>query len=219
MEFDVKLTADGVPILMHDDRLGRTTDGKGKVALATYEDIRTLDAGSWFGPDFAGERVPTLRATLELCIELGLGINVELKPCPTREEETARIALITLAESWPGHLSLPPPLISSFDRTALAAAQTFAPKLPRGCLVTRVPGAWEVEVQRYDCSTLNVSKRWIRKKHVEAARAAGVPILVYTVNDPLRARELWKVGVTSIFTDRVDLMVDALQAGEAESNR
>ena len=54
VEFDVKLTADGVPILMHDDSLGRTTDGKGKVALKTLEEIQTLDAGSWFAPEFAG---------------------------------------------------------------------------------------------------------------------------------------------------------------------
>jgi len=105
VEFDVKLTSDGIPILMHDDRLGRTTNGKGKVALASLKDIQALDAGSWFAPEFAGERVPTLRATLELCIELGLGINVELKPCPGREQETAEIALQTLVDAWPGHLN------------------------------------------------------------------------------------------------------------------
>ena len=210
VEFDVKLTADDIPILMHDERLDRTTDGKGKVALATYDEIRALDAGSWFAPDFAGERVPTLRATLELCIELGLGMNVELKPCPGREEETARIALGMLDEAWPNRLNLPPPLISSFDETALAAARTMAPDRPRGCLVTRVPLAWQTRMERFGCTTLNVSNRWIRKKHVEAARRAGVPVLVYTVNDPDRALALLEMGVTSIFTDRVDLMTEAL---------
>lgn len=196
---------------MHDDKLGRTTDGKGKVALKTYEEIRELDAGSWFAPEFAGERVPTLRATLELCIELGLGINVELKPCPTREEETARVALSTLAEAWPDNLNLPPPLISSFEAKALAAAQIFAPERPRGCLVKRVPSGWRTTFEKFGCSTLNVSNRWIRKKHIDAAKALGVPVLVYTVNEPKRALSLWEAGVTSIFTDRVDLMVAALQ--------
>ena len=209
VEFDVKLTADNVPILMHDDRLGRTTNGKGKVADKTLSEIQALDAGGWFAPDFAGERIPTLRATLELCIELGLGVNVELKPCPGREEETAKLALRMLEEAWPGQLNLPPPLISSFDEKALQAASTLAPEFLRGCLVTRVPGPWETRLRKYDCSTLNVSNRWIRKKHVEAATAAGVPVLVYTVNDPERALALWEAGVTSIFTDRVDLMVEA----------
>jgi len=209
VEFDVKLTSDGIPILMHDDRLGRTTNGKGKVALASLKDIQALDAGSWFAPEFAGERVPTLRATLELCIELGLGINVELKPCPGREQETAEIALQTLVDAWPGHLNLPPPLISSFDKKALAAAYAISPNLPRGCLVTRVPMAWQARMEQFACSTLNVSNRWIRQKHVDAAKAENIPVLVYTVNDPARAMTLWKMGVTSIFTDRVDLMTSA----------
>jgi glycerophosphoryl diester phosphodiesterase len=211
VEFDVKLTADAIPILMHDDKLGRTTDGRGKAAEASLEDIQALDAGAWFAPEFAGERVPTLRATLELCIELGLGINVELKPCPDREEETTKIALGTLADAWPDHLNLPPPLISSFDRKALASAAALAPTLPRGCLVTRVAGTWRTKMEEFACSTLNVSNRWIRKKHIDATKALGVPVLVYTVNEPKRALSLWEAGVTSIFTDRVDLMVAALQ--------
>ncbi len=210
VEFDVKLTADDVPILMHDERLGRTTNGKGKVALAIYDEVRELDAGSWFSSEFAGERVPTLRATLELCIELGLGMNVELKPCPGREEKTAEIALRLLDDAWPDRLNLPPPLISSFDEKALAAAAGMAPERPRGCLVTRVPSAWQARMERFGCTTLNVSNRWIKERHVEAARRAGVPVLVYTVNDPGRALALLEMGVTSIFTDRVDLMTEAL---------
>ena len=219
VEFDVKLTADGVPILMHDDRLGRTTDGRGKVALKTYREIEALDAGAWFAPEFAGERVPTLRAALELCIELGLGINVELKPCPGREEETAKVALHVLDDAWPDNLNLPRPLISSFERRALAAAASLAPDLPRGCLMTRVSGRWGATLRDYGCSTLNVSNRWFRKKHVDAARAAGVPVLVYTVNDPERALALWEAGVASIFTDRVDLMAKALQQRPAAPER
>ena len=80
VEFDVKLTRDGVPILMHDERLERTTDGRGEVALTTLNDLQKLDAGGWFGPAFRGEPVPTLEAALALCAELGLGINVEIKP-------------------------------------------------------------------------------------------------------------------------------------------
>ena len=75
----------------------------------------------------------------------------------------------------------------------------------------RVPLAWQSKFEQYRCSTLNVSNRWIRKRHIEAAKAKGVPVLVYTVNEPERALSLWEAGVTSIFTDRVDLMVAALE--------
>lgn len=208
VEFDVKLTADDIPILMHDDRLGRTTDGKGKVALTRYRTLRALDAGSWFDEAFEGEQVPDLEEALDLCIELGLGVNVELKPCPGRGEATARLALGMLAEIWRD--DLPPPLISSFDQQALQASHSFAPDLMRGCLVTRVPADWTARMDRFGCSTLNVSNLWVRKKHVEATSAADVPVLVYTVNDPKRACSLWQMGVASIFTDRVDLMMAAL---------
>lgn len=210
VEFDVKLTADNVPILMHDDWVDRTTNGKGNVASKTLEDIQKLDAGAWFGAAFKGEPVPTFRAALECCIELALGINVELKPCPSRAVDTAKVALKTLKETWLHRLDMPLPLISSFDQQALTAAQATAPDLPRGCLVTRVPRSWRTAVDRFDCRTLNVSNRWVRQKHIDAARQEGIPVLVYTVNDPIRARTLFAMGVTSIFTDRVDLMVRAL---------
>lgn len=212
VEFDVKLTADNIPILMHDDRLDRTTNGKGKVAAAALEDIQALDAGAWFAPAFEGERVPTFRAALELCIELSLGINVELKPCPGRDVETARIALAMLREVWLENGKRPKPLISSFDQPALAAALDAAPDLPRGCLVTRVPRSWRERFDALACTTLNVSNRWVRQKHIDAAGAQNVPVLVYTVNDPDRALALWNMGVTSIFTDRVDLLAAAYHA-------
>lgn len=210
VEFDVKLTADNVPILMHDDRLERTTNGKGKVASRTHAEIQALDAGGWFGPEFKDEPVPTLRAALELCIELGLGINLELKPCKGREEDTAKIALNLLTEVWPSHLGLPVPLISSFEQKALTTAKAIAPDLPRGCLMTRMPRRWQSIFEEFGCSTLNISNRWVRRKNLESVSAAGVPILVYTVNDPRRALDLFEMGVTSIFTDRVDLMMEVL---------
>ncbi len=207
VEFDVKLTRDGVPILMHDDRLGRTTNGRGKVAETTLETIKALDAGSWFGPDFAGEPVPTLRTALKLAADLGLGVNVELKPCPGRAEETAKATLEMIDELWPD--DRPQPLISSFDTTSLATVQALKPHVPRGYLCRRVPRAWRAAMERLGCTTLNVSDRWVRKAHIDAASAAGIPVLVYTVNDPLRARSLIEAGVSAVFTDRVDTLLAA----------
>ena len=101
IEFDVKLTKDGHPILFHDDCLERTTDGRGAVAATTLAEIRRLDAGGWFGPAFRGEPVPTLEQALALCVELRLGINVEIKPCAGREAETAQVTVATLLDVWP----------------------------------------------------------------------------------------------------------------------
>ena len=139
VEFDVKLTADGHPILMHDPTLERTTDGKGKVAETTLAAIRALDAGSWFGGRFAGEKVPTLEEALEVMSGLAMGFNLEIKPCPGREAETAQAAAACVRQRWPRYL--PQPIFSSFKAEALAAARAAAPEIPRGFLFERLPAA------------------------------------------------------------------------------
>jgi glycerophosphoryl diester phosphodiesterase len=209
VEFDVKLTADGFPILIHDDRLERTTDGNSRVSARTLAQIRALDAGGWFAPAFHGERVPTLEEALALCLELGLGINVEIKASRGREVETARATVAVLREHWPPQA--PAPLISSFAHVALLVARDLAPGLPRGYLTDRVPRAWALELQRYGCATLHTNQRWITAQRIRTLQDAGVPLLLYTVNDPERARQLLRLGATSVFTDRVGEVLAAIE--------
>jgi glycerophosphoryl diester phosphodiesterase len=208
VEFDVKLTREGVPILMHDDRLERTTSGRGCVADHTLAAIRELDAGGWFAPAFGGESVPTLEVALAVCSELGLGINLEIKPCPGRDEETAHAVLDVLEAN--GTADLPPLLISSFVHPCLAVARERAPEVPRGYLCPRLPRDWAAELEQYGCVTLHTDHRRIRGAQLAELRAAGVPILLYTVNDPRRVRKLLELGVTAVFTDRVGEALDEL---------
>ena len=93
VELDVKLTKDNVPIIFHDEGLDRTTSGTGLVAQTNYEDLRDLDAGSWFGDSFSSVRIPTLEEAVDILLKHNLGLNLEIKPCPGREKETAEIAL------------------------------------------------------------------------------------------------------------------------------
>ena len=98
VEFDAKLTGDGVVILMHDDTLDRTTNGHGSVAQTSFGDIGRLDAGAWFGEAWRGARVPRLADALALLVELDMQANIEIKPCPGREIETAQ-AVVDVAAS------------------------------------------------------------------------------------------------------------------------
>jgi len=193
---------------MHDERLERTTSGRGEVARTPLNELRELDAGGWFDPAFRGERVPTLEAALALCAELGLGINVELKPCPGREAETARVAVEVLRRHWPA--AMPAPLISSFERACLVVARDLAPDLPRGYLAGGLPLRWREKLATYGCRTLHLSARRVGARQRAAVLAAGVPLLLYTVNEPSRARRLLDAGVAAIFTDRVGEMLTAL---------
>lgn len=213
VEFDVKLTADGVPILMHDDRVDRTTSGRGKVAQRTLAEIKALDAGGWFGPKFRGERVPTFEETLELCAALGLGINVEIKPCAGRAADTARAVVRTLRARWPERPGML--VISSFNRECLAVARDLAPDWPRGYLTGGLPIRWRAELARYGCATLHADHRRMRRRQIADVANAGIPVLLYTVNDATRAGALLAAGVTAIITDAVgDVLTGVRRSGE-----
>jgi glycerophosphoryl diester phosphodiesterase len=211
IEFDVKLTEDGHAVLFHDDRLERTTDGQGLVAATTLAAIRDLDAGSWFGRSFRGEAVPTLEEALALCAELGLGMNVEIKPCAGRERETAAATMKTLREVWPR--SMPAPLISSFAAACLRVAQEMAPEVPRGYLAGSLPRRWRELMAQYGCTTLHLNHRRIVPWQRAAVLAAGVPLVLYTVNDGRAARRQLEAGVAAVFTDQVERVLAALAQG------
>jgi glycerophosphoryl diester phosphodiesterase len=205
VEFDVKLSRDGVSLLMHDDTLDRTTNGCGPVAGMDARDLRELDAGGRFHPEFTGEPIPLLHETLALLRELEIGANVEIKPSPGREVETGEAVAHELLDLWP--LGAPPVLISSFSRLALAAARAIAPDFAYGLLVERVPRDWETALQDLGCTTIHPWYVTTRTAVIRLLVRQGVPVLVYTVNDPGRAAKLLGAGARGIITDVPDRLV------------
>lgn len=202
IEFDVKLTTDDEPVLFHDDTVNRTTDGKGPVARMTLEEIRKLDAGRWFSPDFTGELVPTLAEAMDYLAATGIGANVEVKAYPGREAETGAAVARALAGRWFGGPI--PMLISSFSADSLAAARQAAPQIPRGFLSFSFSTDWSDRMRALGCATFHVLERRLTAARVRSVREAGYRVLAFTVNDPVRARELLSWGVESIITDYPD---------------
>jgi glycerophosphoryl diester phosphodiesterase len=199
VEFDVRLTADGQLILLHDERLERTTDGRGKAIALTLATIRRFDAGSRFSTSFQGEQVPTLAEAVAVLGELGIGANVELKAAQGRGAETGALASVMLRELWPRHL--PEPLVSSFDHEALAGARAGGPEVVLGLLCNVVPENWRQMAESLGCSTIHANHHRLHPALIADIRDAGYPVLAYTVNDPVRARTLFNWGVTSVFSD------------------
>ena len=202
VEFDVKLSRDGVPFLLHDDLLDRTTSGRGPASDHDFAELATLDAGGWFGPEFRGERLASLAQALELVLELGMEANLEIKPCPGRAVETARTICRALKELWPR--DRPPPLLSSFELASLRAARDAAPELPRALLVTSLPLRWRELMAELACVSLNLSHRRTSDITVRGLAAEGVPLLFYTVNDAARATRLFELGAAAVFSDAPD---------------
>lgn len=202
VEFDAKLSADNAVILLHDDDLDRTTDGKGPVARASLAALKTLDAGSWFAPAFAGERIPTLAEALALFAALDLDFNLEIKPCPGRDRETAEIVMRELQDRLAADRRLRIPLVSSFSELALEVARDIAPKIPRGLLLEDRPADWAARAQRLAATTINIWDETADPDWIAAMKADGYGVLVYTVNAPERGRRLLAWGADGVFTDR-----------------
>jgi glycerophosphoryl diester phosphodiesterase len=199
VEFDVRLTADRQLILLHDERLERTTDGRGKAIALPLATIRRFDAGCRFSISFRGEQVPTLDEAVAVLGELGIGANIELKAADGRGAETGALASAMLRQVWPR--PLPKPLVSSFDHEALAGARAHNPELLLGLLFHVVPENWRLMAESLGCSTIHANHRGLHPALIADIRDAGYPVLAYTVNDPLRARALFNWGVTSVFSD------------------
>jgi glycerophosphoryl diester phosphodiesterase len=206
VEFDVRLTGDGVPVLCHDPALDRTTNGRGRVAAQSLAALRRLDAGARFAPRFAGERVPTLEEALVLCADLGLGADIEVKAEPGRDHAAA--ATVAAALRVPGRRP-PAVLVSSFELPALIALRDLAPQIPRGVLFRHVPRGWRDIARRLGAAAVGADQRRLSARRAAEIRAAGYPLLAFTVNDRARARLLYGWGVTSVFSDAPDIILGA----------
>lgn len=203
-ECDAKLSGDGKSFLLHDATLERTAGGSGRADALTFGELAQLDAGSWHGPAYAGEPLPSLAAIFRYLRANGFGVNVEIKPSPGAEWQTgAAVAIdVKVLSSLPGLGSVP--LLSSFSETALEAARATVPELPRALLVDTLPADWLARLQRLDCVALDANHRVLTAEVVAKAKAAGFRVLCYTVNEPARAEELFGWGVDSVITDAVD---------------
>ena len=200
IEIDAKLARDGVPVLLHDDKLDRTTSGQGPVAARTAAEIGRLDAGSWFDPRFAGEPVPTLAQCLAECRRLGLGLDLEIKPDKGTEAATAAAVLEVLDQA--GWTAADPILITSFAIPALRVFRDYAPTFPRGLLIWKFPEGWQDAARDLGVVTV-ISDQQSLKTAADVARIVdgGWIAMTYTVNDRARAAELYGWGIAGIVTD------------------
>lgn len=203
IEFDVKLSKDGQPFLLHDDTLERTSNGWGVAGRLTWQQLSGVDAGSWFSRAFTGEPLALLTQVAQRCRRYAMQANVEIKPTTGLDDETGRVVALAVRELWQ---DLDTPLLSSFEPAALAAAKRVAPELPRGLLLDTWRDDWYAQVQMLDCVSLHLNHRLLTQTRVKDIKDKGLRILAYTVNTPHRAQELLDMGVDTLCTDRIDII-------------
>ena len=211
IEFDVQITADQIPVLMHDATLERTTNGQGPVWAATARQIGQLDAGRWHSAAFEGEAVPTLAQVAQWMQSRGVLANLEIKPAQGLETQTGEQVASVAARLWS---RVTPPLLSSFSVAALEAAKAVAPGLPRALLAD--VSRWAVAEAPFEAilrTALGLSAVAIVIQHagldadrIAAAHSAGLRVLTYTLNDAARAQALLSMGLDGVITDAVDCL-------------
>ena len=218
VEIDVQRTKDGQIVLMHDTNLVRTTDaeevfpdhGSYDVSAFTLAEIRRLDAGEWFGPQFDGEKVPTLREALAVLRGGKVGLLLEIKE-PARYPGIEKQVAKQLDRWW--RTPAPPGLahrlvIQSFDWPSMKRSQDLLPRIPHG-LLGRVP---EAEIPAYAtwADQINPGFATVDATYVQAVHDAGLEIYVYTVNTADDMRAQIAKGVDGIITNYPDVLADLI---------
>ncbi|QYH36496.1 glycerophosphodiester phosphodiesterase family protein [Salinibacterium sp. M195] len=198
VETDVQLTNDGVPVLMHDWTVDRTTNGTGPVWQYSYQELSELDAGSWFGEEFAGATVPSLEEFLNLLRWSTKNAILELKGSWTDEQVTLVSELIA-RHGVNDHV-----IIGSFDIMTLQALQRVNPEIPGMLIVRDIVGDPSALAVASGAVALVTSKKAITRNPelVELVHAAGLGILIYTLNDSETWSDAVSLGVDGIVTDR-----------------
>ncbi|MFE2414794.1 glycerophosphodiester phosphodiesterase [Kitasatospora sp. NPDC059408] len=198
IENDVQPSRDGVPYVLHDDTVDRTTNGTGRVRDLTAAQLDALDAGSWFAPAYAGTRLPTLAAQLEDLRTRGGNLLLEIKGPHTRDE-VARIVKEVRDHGMTGRV-----FVQSFQVDALRYARELAPELPLGLLRSELDPDPVATARDLGLTAYNPSDDALapRPGVVKDLHATGVAVNVWTVDAPARWKALEEAGVDGIITDR-----------------
>jgi glycerophosphoryl diester phosphodiesterase len=216
LEVDVRCTADGVPVLLHDETVDRTTDGHGPVRQLRFAQVRRLDAGSWFGPAFRGERVPSLEEFFGLLADTPeAGAYVEVKE---GGEEGSRLAHEALELAGRGGLE-PRIRLASFSPEPLQRARELHPRVVRVALQEPFDFTDPVRfVQDRTAQVWGPYHRSVTEERVQALHRRGVGVYAWTVNDPAEALRLLRLGLgghpeDAVVTDFPDRFLVAERRG------
>jgi len=200
-ELDVRLSKEGVVVLSHDDSLRRTTSQPGAIRDYTLAELQQFDAGSWFGQEFRGEKIPTLQQVMRL-VKGKMKLNIEVKITRAEPEIAQKVIDVIRLEGFEREC-----MITSFDQATIEKVAALAPDLPTGLIFSEkdtadvMAGRWPILSVRYSA---------VNADFVAKARKAGKAIHVWTVNDEKKMRELFSLKVDGIITNYPDRLQKVL---------
>jgi glycerophosphoryl diester phosphodiesterase len=203
VELDVQMSSDGEMVVIHDETLDRTTNGNGPVSSLTLQELRKLDAGSHFGPQYAGEPIPTLREVLELCTSAGVGVVVELKSPSLYPGMVQKVIALVGEMRKRGGVNI---LCISFEHSAIREARALDEIIPLGYLYEYFEQEFvqpDDAIQAY-CPYFGTALA--RPDQVAKAHELGKLVFVYTVNEEEDIRQITAAGIDGLVSDRPSLL-------------
>ncbi|SDJ20859.1 glycerophosphodiester phosphodiesterase [Paenibacillus naphthalenovorans] len=202
MELDVHLTKDGEVVICHDDDVKRTTNSQGLIKDMTLEELRRLDAGSWYGESFRGITIPTLQEFMALAADTHMLINLEIKNLPYYHKGIEQKLIRSVHE----HDMLDRVVISSFDHYALAETARLEPAMKLGVLFsTRVIDPWDyVRKLPFAAYSLHPHYSFVDVEYIRQCHAHGYKVYPYTVNEAEWAGPLAQAGLDGVITNYPD---------------
>jgi glycerophosphoryl diester phosphodiesterase len=205
-ELDVQETADGEIMLMHDDRALRTTGIDKPMWEVTAAELKGASAGLWFSERYANEKVPTLEQVIDTA-KGQIKLNIELKNNGHQVKLAETSVEIVKRKKFENEC-----IFTSFDPNLLRTVKKADPKLRTGLLVHKVegPGAWEKLLSDPDYDALSIAYPLVQPELLTQAKRYGKDIFVWTVNDKDMMKQMLDLGVTSVITDKPDLMIHTL---------
>lgn len=199
IELDVRLSRDKEIIVIHDSRLERTTNGRGKVSDYNLKDIQNFDNGSWFSSRFSREYIPTLEQVIKLTNKK-VGINLEIKSLPKREILPIVEKCIALVQKYRIQKSV---LLSSFDHSIVKTIKKIDSSLTTGIIYSPVINFRKNPSElamKYDANAIVVSKNYLRDKMVEDAHKNMLTIYVYKVENVKQLERMINSKVDGVMT-------------------
>jgi glycerophosphoryl diester phosphodiesterase len=209
VEFDVHLTRDGVPVVIHDETVDRTTNGNGPVREHSLSELQRLDAGAWFSPEYAGARIPTLDEVLEWARLSGMAVDVEIKNAPIYYVGIEAKVVDALRHAD----MIEQAIVSSFDHQAVRLVGQLDSEVTLGVLYGARPAdAGLCLAEQVGATVLLPHVAYARADDVRIAHAAGLAVVPWTTSDAERICELIAMGIDGVCSNHPDVVRQTVAA-------
>lgn len=206
VEVDVKTSKDNIPVLLHDDNLDRTTNGSGLCNNFNYNELLKLDAGSWFSNKYKNEKILSLSQCFDYLYKNNMNVDIELKPNKGKEIEN----ILSIKNLVKVKNNIPKYFLSSFNVKSLEHAEKELNSIPRCLLIDKNSILTKNDIidlcYKFKCFCVGLEINIINIEVVNFLKRQNLKVVVFTVNKKNLAKNIFSLGVDSIFTDRPDLI-------------